>query len=72
MDIELVDETKAAKLLDLPKGTLKGWRCRGIGPKWVKLGRNVRYDVRELLDFVRNNTRTPSVRANTEFSRGSI
>ena len=53
-------------MLALPEGTLKGWRSRRIGPKFVKMGRDVRYDVRDLLDYVKKNTRVPSMRAATE------
>ena len=72
MDIKLVDTKKAAEMLGLPEGTLKGWRSREIGPKWVKMGRDVRYDVAELLDYVRKNTHVPSVRAAMEERRGAV
>jgi hypothetical protein len=69
--LQLVNTKHAAGMLGLPEGTLKGWRSREIGPKWVKMGRDVRYDVAELLDFVRRSTHVPSVRASEE-RRGTV
>jgi len=71
-NLQLVDTRRAAEMLALPEGTLKGWRSRNIGPKFVKMGRDVRYDVRDLLDFVKKNTRVPSVRAGVESKREAI
>jgi hypothetical protein len=59
-------------MLGTTEGTLKSWRSRGVGPKWVKLGSAVRYDVEELLDFIKRNTRVPSVRALVEDRRGAL
>jgi hypothetical protein len=70
--MKLIDTKAAAEMLALPEGTLKGWRSREVGPKWVKLGRDVRYDVADLLDYVRKNTRVPSVRAFVEEKRGAL
>jgi predicted DNA-binding transcriptional regulator AlpA len=62
----LISTKEAAKMLGTTEGTLKSWRARGAGPSWVKLGAAVRYDVEELLDFIKRNTRVPSVRALVE------
>jgi len=63
----LVDDRVAA--MDLKPPTLRSWRCRGVGPAFVKLGRGrnaaVRYDLRDLAQFIeqgRHNS-TSSVRA---------
>jgi predicted DNA-binding transcriptional regulator AlpA len=69
---KLIGTKEAAKILGTTEGTLKSWRSRGIGPKWVKLGAAVRYDVDELLDFIKRNTRVPSVRALVEDRRGAL
>jgi hypothetical protein len=69
---KLIGAKQAAEMLGTTVGTLKGWRSRGIGPSWVKLGAAVRYDVEELLDFIKRNTRVPSVRALVEDSRGAL
>jgi hypothetical protein len=67
-----VSTKQAAEMLGTTVGTLKSWRSRGLGPKWVKLGAAVRYDVEELLDFIKRNTRVPSVRALVEERRGAL
>jgi Helix-turn-helix domain len=37
-------EDLAAFLNDIPVKTLAQWRSKGIGPKYRKIGRHVRYD----------------------------
>jgi predicted DNA-binding transcriptional regulator AlpA len=69
---KLISTKQAAEMLGTTVGTLKSWRSRGIGPNWVKLGAAVRYDVEELLDFIKRNTRVPSVRALVEDRRGAL
>ncbi|MCU1256766.1 MAG: hypothetical protein JWM83_3065 [Candidatus Angelobacter sp.] len=69
---KLIPTREAAEMLGTTVGTLKSWRSRGLGPKWVKLGTAVRYDVEELLGFIKRNTRVPSVRALVEDRRGSL
>lgn len=69
---KLISTKHAAEMLGTTEGTLKSWRSRGLGPKWVKLGAAVRYDVEELLDFIKRNTRVPAVRALVEDRRGAL
>jgi predicted DNA-binding transcriptional regulator AlpA len=68
----LIPTKEAAEILGTTEGTLKSWRSRGTGPSWVKLGASVRYDVEELLGFIKRNTRVPSVRALVEERRGAL
>jgi hypothetical protein len=53
-------------LLEIPEGTLRQWRCSGVGPKWHKMRRSVRYDRAEVEQFIHQSERIPSVRAITE------
>ena len=68
----LIDDNAAAAVLGVSPPTLRSWRCRGIGPTFVKLGagRNaaVRYDLRDLAEFVEQgrHVSVSSVRAATE------
>lgn len=39
---------EAAKYLGLKRTTLEAWRCRGGGPRYLKLGRSVRYRLSDL------------------------
>ncbi|MGI0135244.1 MAG: helix-turn-helix transcriptional regulator [Candidatus Micrarchaeaceae archaeon] len=50
-------------LLAIPEGTLRQWRCSGVGPKWHKMRRTVRYDRAEVEEFIHQSERIPSVRA---------
>jgi predicted DNA-binding transcriptional regulator AlpA len=52
-----VDETIEGRLLrpvdvavriGVPVGTLANWRCDGRGPRYLKVGRHVRYRVADL------------------------
>ena len=52
-----LDSEQAANYLGLKRTTLEAWRCRGGGPKFVKLGRLVKYRQADLDDFVESRTR---------------
>ena len=43
---------EAARYLGLAVSTLNKWRCYGTGPKYLKLGRAVRYTKDELDSFL--------------------
>jgi predicted DNA-binding transcriptional regulator AlpA len=55
----LLTEQEAARQLHLSQKTLEGWRTRGGGPKFVRLGtRAVRYRPADLNEFVERGLRT--------------
>ena len=43
---------QAARLLGLSVSTLNKWRCYGTGPRFLKLGRAVRYRKMDLRSFL--------------------
>lgn len=47
-----MNEIAAAKLLGLSVATLRAWRHRQRGPRFVKFGRSVRYLVPDLEAFI--------------------
>lgn len=52
-DEDLATPVEVAQHLQMPEGTLVQWRYRGIGPRYLKVGRHVRYrwsDVSSWLD----------------------
>ena len=51
----LLTTEEAAKRLSVKPGTLEVWRCHGRGPKFVKVGRSVRYPEKFLDEFLNNN-----------------
>lgn len=46
-------EREVAELLGLSVATLRAWRHRARGPRFLRLGRSVRYLPSDLADFVR-------------------
>ena len=46
-------EREVAELLGLSVATLRAWRHRGQGPRFLRLGRSVRYLPSDVADFVR-------------------
>lgn len=56
----LLTEDQAAEILRVSPRTLQGWRHRGDGPPFVKLGSAVRYRRSDLRSFI-----VDSIRAST-------
>jgi len=46
-----VDEYEAAKLLGCTVSCLRAWRFRKVGPRFIRIGRLVRYRVSDLQDY---------------------
>lgn len=46
-----LDTTRAARFLSVSPRTLEDWRYRGGGPLYRKIGKSVRYAVRDLITF---------------------
>jgi hypothetical protein len=69
---QLVNTRRAAEILGRSPATLKRWRYEGIGPDYVAMEGRVSYDVAVLLEYIRQNTRVPSVRAAMEESREAL
>lgn len=54
-----VDEHEAAGILGLKVATLQKWRWEGTGPKFLKVGRLVRYRLSDLNEFLDGVTVEP-------------
>ena len=52
-----LDSDQAAEYLGLKRTTLEAWRCRGGGPRFVKLGRAVRYRQTDLDEWIESRLR---------------
>ena len=50
---------QAAELLGICSGTLINWRYLGKGPRYHKIGRSVRYSVRDICNYAQNCGITP-------------
>ena len=58
----ILDTTEAARYTGLKKATLDQWRSRGEGPKFVKLGRAVRYRRADLDAWIESRVQTTTQR----------
>ena len=60
-ELKLLDEEEAAGLLQVAPQTLATWRCRGLGPTFVRVGRRlIRYREVDLLAFLESGTVQPN------------
>jgi hypothetical protein len=66
---QFVATKRAAEILGRSPETLKRWRYEGTGPQYVVFEGRVSYDVGVLLEYIKKNTRVPSVRAAMEETR---
>jgi predicted DNA-binding transcriptional regulator AlpA len=53
----LFKERQVAQILNNTVGTLHVWRHRGQGPKFVKVGRSVRYRPADVEKFINENVK---------------
>lgn len=53
----LVDTATAASMLGVAEGTMRNWRYRGKnpGPKWIRIGGQIRYPVIEIERYLAEN-----------------
>ncbi len=65
----LVNEAEAAHLLRLSVKTLRRWRWAGKGPRFVKIGAAVRYDLADLTAFIEAGRRTSTSDPGREAAR---
>lgn len=56
-DVPILEDADAAPVLGWGQSRLKQSRVRGDGPRYVKIGKSVRYTPRQILDFTAQNTR---------------
>ena len=59
----LLNDAEAAKLLCVSTATLRSWRCRGIGPPYIKMGNGakapVRYSESDIEQYIAQCRQTP-------------
>ena len=53
-----MNELVTAKQLDVTTKCLQAWRSRGEGPKFVKVGRLVKYRMSDVLEYINNRVHT--------------
>jgi excisionase family DNA binding protein len=58
----LVRERVLAEQLDVARGTLRRWRAEGGGPRYVKIGRSIRYDPDDVQAYLKAARTLPGQR----------
>lgn len=62
MNTDLLTETEAGEYLKSKPATLQWWRHKGRGPKYVKMGRHVYYQMNHLEEYKASQVVTPEAR----------
>jgi len=52
MSSDLLNEIEVSKILGLSISTLRKWRMDKVGPKFIKIGRLVRYPSSKITEFI--------------------
>jgi hypothetical protein len=53
---DLVNEKQAAEYLGIKPATLRAWRNQSIGPRYLKIGKCVKYSINDLQSYVKEQT----------------
>lgn len=67
---KFLNTKEAADFLDLKQNTLEVWRTLGKGPKFLKIGRAVRYRVQDLEEYIDKNIWSSTSEYSNEAARG--
>ncbi len=65
----LVNETEAARTLNIKVATARRWRWAGKGPRFIKIGAAVRYDPADLVAFIEAGRRTSTSESGSEAAK---
>jgi excisionase family DNA binding protein len=67
-DDALLTEVEAADLLKLSTRTLQSWRIKTEGPPFVRVGRAIRYRLRDVVTWIEARTVAPPTQAKDRVS----
>ena len=56
LDSDLIDEARLSARLGVSKSTLQSWRYAKRGPRYIKLGRLIRYRAADVEAYLRAQT----------------
>ena len=48
----LLTSEQVAGMLNVKVGTLQGWRARGVGPRYMRLNRQIRYSLADVRAYL--------------------
>jgi predicted DNA-binding transcriptional regulator AlpA len=68
--IKLLNNANTAQILGVRPNTLDGWRVKGIGPVYRKIGRSVRYVESDVLAWLDAQTHTSTSQYSTHMKHG--
>ena len=54
-----LNEYEVAALIGFAVPSLRNWRCLGKGPPYVKMGRSVRYRLKDVLEWIESHRVKP-------------
>lgn len=57
-ETRLLSDRQVAEVMGIPAKTLQGFRYKGGGPKFIKVGRSVRYRAADVEAWLEANTKT--------------
>jgi predicted DNA-binding transcriptional regulator AlpA len=57
---KLLTSDQTAEFLGVKWATLHAWRAKRIGPKYIKVGRSVRYDPQDLNEWLTTRVVEPA------------
>lgn len=69
MDDELLDTERVAKVCGLSEVTLRRWRMTGEGPRFIRLGRAIRYRRADLDAYLADRLFTTTTEADMALGR---
>jgi predicted DNA-binding transcriptional regulator AlpA len=61
--LRLIDTVQLAEYLGNEVNTCEGWRLKGIGPRFIKVGRLVRYKIQTVDLWIESQTRNSTSEA---------
>ncbi len=59
MTENMLDDVQAARMLGLSPQTLRNWRTQRKGPRYIKLGRAIRYRPEDLENYIKGRIIEP-------------
>lgn len=60
---KLLDTSELADHLTNKPNTIEGWRIKGVGPRYIKIGRLVRYRIEDVEAWLESQSRTSTSQA---------
>lgn len=58
-ELQVIGEKQAARLLSVAVQTLRNWRFLKKPPRYIKIGRSVRYQLSDLQEFMQKHKIEP-------------